>query len=711
MEMVGGGQRGAEFDLTVAIYEQGKSLSVLWRYNTDLFDVTTISRMSGHFQTLLEAIVSDPEQRLSDLPMLTAVEHRQLLVEWNDTERDYPKVKCLHELIEAQVERTPDAVALVFEDKQLTYRELNSRANQLAHYLRELGIGPDSLVGICVERSVEMVVGLLGILKTGGAYVPLDPAFPKGRLRFMLEDAQVKAVVTQREVRSDLPEHGARTICLDSDWSAIGRESTENFACDATPQNRAYVIYTSGSTGKPKGVEITHGSVVNFLTSMREKPGMTERDVMLAVTTISFDIAGLELYLPLVVGGRVVIASREIAVDGTRLSQHINNSQATVMQATPATWRILIDAGWEGSKQLKILCGGEALPRELANKLIEKSAALWNMYGPTETTIWSTVHQVSSTEGPVLVGRPIANTRIYILDHYMQPAPIGVPGELCIGGAGVARGYMNRPELTQEKFIADPFSEEPGARIYRTGDLARYLPDGNIELLGRIDHQVKVRGFRIELGEIEAVLREHPALRDAVVLAREDVPGDKRLVGYVVAAEPPPTTGELRSFLQRKLPDYMVPGMFVFLEALPLTPNGKVDRRALPAPDMTRPELESVFVAPEGGVEKTLAEIWRAVLGVERVGIHDNFFDLGGHSLLLTKVHSQLQAALGREVAMIDLFRYSTISTLAKYLSNGREADMSEDSADRAERQRVALEQQRLRMLSIAERRTALRND
>ena len=326
------------------------------------------------------------------------------------------------------------------------------------------------------------------------------------------------------------------------------------------------------------------------------------------------------------------------------------------------------------------------------------------MYGPTETTIWSTIHQVSSTDGPVLVGRPIANTRIYILDRYMQPTPIGVPGELCIGGAGVARGYLNRPELTEEKFIADPFSEEPGARLYRTGDLARYLADGNIELLGRIDHQVKVRGFRIELGEIEAVLREHPALRDAVVLAREDVPGEKRLVGYVVAADLPPTTGELRSFLQNKLPDYMIPGVFVYLQALPLTTNGKVDRRALPAPDTARPGLESVFVAPESGIEKTLAEIWRGVLGVEQVGIHDNFFDLGGHSLLLAKVHSQVRTALGREVAMIDLFRYSTISALAKYLSNAPEEDSLKESADRAERRRSAMRQQQLRMQSVAVR-------
>ena len=565
------------------------------------------------------------------------------------------------------------------------------------------------LIGVYLERSIEMVVALLGILKAGGAYVPLDPTYPIERLSVMVEDAQLSIIVTQPELIEKLPAHEAQLIALTPYWSQFCGESEENPTPNTDASNLAYVIYTSGSTGKPKGVQIPRSALSNFLHSMSERPGITSQDTLLAVTTLSFDIAGLEIHLPLSLGARVVLMRRENAADGGKLAERIKNSGATIMQATPATWRLLLESGWQGNKQLKILCGGEALPRELANQLIEKSASLWNMYGPTETTIWSTVHQVSSTEGPVLVGRPIANTRIYILDRYMQPTPIGVPGELCIGGTGVARGYLNRSELTEEKFIADPFSQEPGARIYRTGDRARYLADGNIELLGRIDHQVKVRGFRIELGEIEAVLREHPALRDAVVLAREDVPGDKRLVGYVVAADTPPTTGELRSFLQQKLPDYMVPGVFVFLEALPLTPNGKVDRRALPVPDMARPELESVFVAPESGVEKTLAEIWRAVLGLERVGIHDNFFDLGGHSLLLAKVHSQFQAAFGREVAMIDLFRYPTISALAKYLNNAPEEDSLKESANRAERRRSAMQQQQLRMQSIAETRTALR--
>ena len=676
-------------------------------YNADLFDAATIARLVGHLQNLLHAIIVDPNRRISDLPLLTGAERRQILEDWNDTKRVYSAGATYPKLFEAQAERTPNAVAIVFEGAQLTYRELNARANQLAHQLRKLGVVPDMLVGVYLERSIEMVVALLGILKAGGAYVPLDPTYPSDRLSFMVEDARLSVLVTQPELIDKLPAHQARLVTLTTDWGQFSGQSEENPAPNSDATNLAYVIYTSGSTGKPKGVQIPRGALANFLQSMRERPAITSQDTLLAVTTLSFDIAGLELHLPLSVGARVVLMRREDGADGGKLGDKIKNSGATIMQATPATWRLLLESGWQGNKQLKLLCGGEALPRELADQLIGKSASLWNMYGPSETTIWSTVHQVSSTEGPVLVGRPIANTRIYILDRYMQPTPVGVPGELCIGGVGVARGYLNRAELTEEKFLPDPFCDQPGARIYRTGDLARYLADGNIELLGRIDHQVKVRGFRIELGEIEAVLREHPALRDAVVLAREDVPGDKRLVGYVVAASPFPTTGELRSFLQRKLPDYMVPGVFVFLEALPLTPNQKVDRRALPAPDTARPELESVFVAAESGVEKTLAEIWRAVLGVERVGIHDNFFDLGGHSLLLAKVHSQLQTALGHEVAMIDLFRYSTISALAKYLSNATQDDSLKESGDRAERQRSALQQQQIRMQTIAERRAA----
>ena len=511
-----------------------------------------------------------------------------------------------------------------------------------------------------MERSIEMVIALLGILKAGGAYVPLDPTYPSERLSFMVEDAGLTVLVTQPELIDKLPAHQARVTVLTTDWSQFCDESQENPTLNTDAINLAYVIYTSGSTGKPKGVEITHGSVVNFLTSMRERPGMTSQDTLLAVTTLSFDIAGLELYLPLLVGGRVVIASREVAIDGARLSQHITEFQPTVMQATPATWRLLLESGWQGNKQLKILCGGEALPRALADQLLERSASLWNMYGPTETTIWSTVHQVSSSEGTVLVGRPIANTRIYILDRYMQPAPIGVPGELCIGGAGVARGYLNRPELTEEKFISDPFSEEPRARIYRTGDLARYLADGNIELLGRIDHQVKVRGFRIELGEIETVLAEHPEVRQAAVHLWKVKANDVRIVACCVPAKAGGFSPiSLRKHLRARLPEYMVPQDFLPVEELPLTPNGKIDRSKLPTPVFTGDRFHP-HEAPSDPIEATIAEIWTNLIGPARsISRADKFFEMGGHSLLGLQALRQMEHKLGVALDFRVLFQES----------------------------------------------------
>jgi len=524
----------SKFDLTLFMMEIDKGLRGVIEYNTDLFKATTIMRMIGHFQTLLTGIAAHSDQRLSEFPLLTEAEQLQLLVAWNDTRRDYPQDRCIHELFEAQVQRTPDAVVVVFEDKSLTYRELNAHANQLAHFLRVLGVGPEVLVTICIERSLEMVIGLLGILKAGGAYVPLDPAYPQARLAFMLEDSQAPVLLTQQRLVAGLPAHQAQVVCLDTDWAAIAQEPEETPANNTVAEQLAYVIYTSGSTGTPKGVQIPHRTVVNFLQTMRQQPGVTEHDVLLAVTTLSFDIAALELFLPLIVGARVVLISRAAVADGRQLLQTLADTKATVMQATPATWHHLLEAGWVGSPQLKVLCGGEALPRELAQQLLARATAVWNLYGPTETTIWSAVCKVESGDGPVPIGRPIANTQFYLLDRHLQPVPIGVPGELYIGGAGVARGYLNRSELTTEQFLVDPFSEEPGARLYKTGDLARYRSDGTIELLGRIDQQVKLRGFRIELGEIEAVLSQYSRVRQAVVLAREDIPGDKRLVAYVV---------------------------------------------------------------------------------------------------------------------------------------------------------------------------------
>jgi len=694
----------AMFDLSLFFWKKEDGLIGVLEYNTDLFDAKTIERMVGHYQTLLKSIVANPQQRLHDLPLLRAEERRQLLVDWNATHKDYARELCWHELFAAQAARTPEAVAVVFEHEQLTYGELNARANQLAHYLSEhCGVGPEVLVGLCLERSVEMLVGLLGILKAGGAYVPLDPAYPAERIAYVLADANVPVLLTQQVASGKWQAaiRNCRVIALDTDWKTIAKTSAENFKGRVLPDNLAYAIYTSGSTGRPKGVGISHRALVNFLDSMRTTPGLHAEDTLLAVTTLSFDIAGLELYLPLLAGGRVVLASRETASDGKQLMAALEDGNITVMQATPATWRLLLESGWAGKRDLKILCGGEALPRDLANQLLDRSAALWNMYGPTETTIWSTLHRVETREGALSIGGPIANTQIYLLDRHLQIVPVGVHGELCIGGEGLARGYLNRPELTAEKFI--PAAE--GGRIYKTGDVARYLADGKIECLGRIDHQVKIRGFRIELGEIEAVCAQHPAIAQAVVVAREDEPGNKRLVAYLAGRsqlsvtsaqvsatgdQQAVTTNELRQFLKTKLPDYMLPSAFVFLHELPLTPNGKVDRRALPRPEAAHLRRESTFVAPRTPVERELAAIWSKVLKVERVGAHDNFFELGGHSLLAIQIVSRIRAAFDVEVPLRSVFEAQTVAELAMVLG---QIQLAREENEEVEKMLAELEQ------------------
>ena len=655
----------ALYELTLELRESQNGLDGFIEYNSDLFDSDSIERMVGHFQMLLEGIAANPNQRISDLPILTEAERRRLLVAWNATERVYPSDKCIHELFEAAAKRTPQAIAIVFEDQQLTYRELDHHANQLAHRLQELGVGPGTRVGICVDRSLQMVVGLLAVLKAGGAYVPLDPAYPKERLAFMLDDA-VSVLLTQRGLLDLLPDHKARVVCLDSDWELIERESRSKPVSDVTSDNLAYVIFTSGSTGKPKGVEISHRAVVNFLHSMRDEPGLTGQDTLLSVTTLSFDIAALEIFLPLIVGARVVIVSRATTSDGALLAGKIAQCGATAMQATPATWRLLLEAGWQGSKQLTMLCGGDALPRELAAQLMVKGSALWNLYGPTETTVWSTLCRVAAQEPRVSIGRPIANTQIYILDSHLQPVPIGVSGDLYIGGDGLARGYSNRPDLTKERFVANPFSDKPDARMYKTGDLARYFADGNIEFLGRIDGQIKIRGFRIELGEIENVLGQAPGVREAVVLAREEAPGEKRLVAYLVPDRQLfSSTGGLLTYLIKKLPAYMVPSALVVLERFPLTANGKVDRGGLPAPDPSRPDFSGAFVAPRNSVEEVLAQIWADLLELDCVGVNDNFFNIGGHSLLAIRVIARVRQVFGIELPLIALFENPTLVGLA----------------------------------------------
>jgi amino acid adenylation domain-containing protein len=629
----------------------------------------TASRMLEHLRHLLESMVSMPEARLDCLPILSDNERRQTIDEWNDSARAYERERSLHELIERQVERSPEEIAVIFEGRQMTYRELDGKSNQLAHYLRGQGIGPDQLVGILMERSPEMLVALLATLKAGAAYVPLDPAYPKERLNYILKDAGVAALLTEQRLLGSTLEHSAPIICLDGEWDQVASQSPQKLVAASAPDNLAYVIYTSGSTGNPRGVQIPHRAIVNFIESMRYEPGCNRQETLLAVTTLSFDIAALELFLPLAVGGRLVIASRELASDGAQLAEALDKYGVTMMQATPATWRSMIDAGWQGSKGLKVLCGGEALPRDLADQLLERSGELWNMYGPTETTVWSTLYRVEAGSGPVSIGRPIANTQIYLVDTNLQPVPVGVAGELCIGGDGVARGYFGRPELTADKFIPDPFSQAPGQRLYRTGDAARYLDDGRIEYVGRLDFQMKVRGFRIEAGEIESVLARHPAVSESAVITREDAPGDQQLVAYLVAhGDAEPAAGELRSFLKQTLPDYMIPSRFVAMQKLPLTPNGKVDRRALPAPSSLTADIGLTYIAPRSLLEHKLAHIWEEIFNLRPIGVTDNFFDLGGHSLLAVRVMAQVHKQLGQRLPLSLLFEATTIEKLAAAL-------------------------------------------
>ena len=570
----------------------------------------------------------------------------------------------VHEWFEDQVRATPEATAVVFDEKSLTYGELNRQANRLARHLEKLGVGPDKVVAVCLERSFDLIVCLLAILKAGGAYLPVDPALPRERQALMLDDAQPTVLVTEQLLQAELPPVAAPIFVFDLERASLESESGEDVSGRVTEKNLAYVIYTSGSTGVPKGVEIPHEALVNFLVSMKERPGLTDRDVLVAVTTFSFDIAGLEIFLPLVTGARLILLSRDDAADGFRVLHHLTANNATVLQATPSTWRMLLDAKWQGHPQLKMLCGGEALPRELANQLLAKGGELWNMYGPTETTIWSSVARVAPDDAPINIGRPIANTQLYILDAHLQPVPMGVPGELHIGGLGLARGYRNRPELTAERFVPDPFSSEPGARLYKTGDVARLRAKGQIEVLGRLDHQVKIRGFRIELGEIEARISEHPQVKEVVVTAREDVPGRKQLVAYLVLhAETPasPLVPDLRGFLEPKLPDYMIPAFFEELAALPRTPNGKINRKALPAPKTQSALPNRPYVVPRNPVELKLTEIWAEVLGRDRVGIEDNIFEIGGDSLLIFRIAARANEA-GLPITIRQFFQHRTIA-------------------------------------------------
>jgi len=691
----------AKFDLTLSLENTLQGLIGSWEYNTDLFDAATIASMAGHFQTLLEGIIVDPHQSLSSLPILNAVEQQQLLLKWNDTKANYPQDVFIHQLFEAQVEQTPDAVAVVFGNKQLTYQELNCRANQLAHHLQALGVKPEVLVGICVERSLEMVVGLLGILKAGGAYLPLDPVYPKERLAFMLEDAQVPVLLTQQQLVEKLPDQQARMVIWETDWEAITQHSQKNPVREVTSDNLAYVLYTSGSTGIPKGVAIEHRSPVNLVNWAKEVFTPAHCSGVLASTSICFDLSVFELFVPLSWGNKIILAENAL-----HLSTLPAAKEVTLINTVPSAIAELQRIDAIPASVHTVNLAGEPLQNQLVQKIYQQGTIqqVFNLYGPSEDTTYSTFALVEKgATKPPTIGCPIANTQIYILDNQMQPVPVGVAGELYISGAGLARGYLNHPELTAERFISNPFSklklENTGessshpnnSHLYKTGDLARYLPSGEIEYLGRIDQQVKIRGFRIELGEIEAVLGQHPSLREVVVIAQEDVSGNQCLVAYVVLNQiNTPASAELRQFLKQKLPEYMIPSAFVLLEALPLTPNGKVDRRALPTPEKLRPDLEAAYVEPQTEIERLIAAVLQEKLQIVKVGIYDNFFDLGGHSLLLVQIHSKLQEILEQEISIIDLFQYPSISSLAKYLSQDKnQKTTGQPSKNRADKRNV----------------------
>ena len=629
-------------DIALTLEQRQDELRCVLQFATDLFQPDMMRQWLNHFARLLEQLIQHSESPLYALNFMSEDEHKQQLIDWNQTELALPKINNFTSLISEQAQRHAEKDAAIFNDVRISYSQLEQQSNQLAHYLIAQGAGPNKIIGLALDRSIEMLIGLLGILKSGAAYLPLDPDYPAERIRYILQDAQVELLVSDQQAQQRLPSLETNIILLDTITDILAQYGTRPPHNNLSPQDSAYVIYTSGSTGQPKGVDVCHRNVVNFLLSMRQRPGLIEDDVLLAVTTISFDISVLELYLPLISGATVVIASREEAVDGHALLALIGRHQVTTIQATPASWRLLIQAGWTNKHGVKALCGGEALSRELGQELLKRASSVWNMYGPTETTVWSSCDQLSLEKTNISIGRPIHNTQFYVLDEHKHIVPTGVNGELYIGGEGVTKGYLHKAELSAERFIADPFSDKPNAQLYRTGDLVRYQADGRIKYLHRIDNQIKLRGFRIELGEIESALLQHEAIQQAVASIRSNNSSEPLLVAHVVyQTKHSATVSELRRFLQSRLPDYMVPSLYVNLAQLPLTPSGKVDKKALPDP-FSQGQAQH-HIEPRTESERYLVELWQRVLNQPKISVQANFFDQGGHSLLSMSVIAQIK--------------------------------------------------------------------
>ncbi|MFG6101397.1 amino acid adenylation domain-containing protein [Leptothoe sp. EHU-05/26/07-4] len=683
-----------QFKLKLSCILRPDSVTAQLHYDPEVMSPGSIPYLAEQFQTLVASALDTPEAAVGELKIMSDRQLQQVLIEFNQTQVDHSIERCIHHRFETQVKQTPNHVAVVFEDAQLTYIELNQRANQLAHYLQKQGVGPEVLVGIFIEQSatdgeplmLDVITAILGILKAGGAYLPLDTALPKESLALRLQDAEAPMLLTQSSLLEKLPEYAGQVICLDRDSAVIAQENSENPTSEANGENLVYVLFTSGSTGRPKGVAIEHRSLLNYIDGILVRLDLPLGRSFATFSTFAADLGNTAIFPALCTGGCLHVVSQAQLSDPEALANYFQHHPIDCLKIVPSHIAALLTSPGMQSilPRQRLILGGEAASWGLIEQIQWQApnCRIMNHYGPTETTVGVLTYSVNEQSAQqiskmVPLGRPLANTQVYVLDRQLRPVPIGVSGELYIGGAGLARGYWNRPELTENRFIANPFVSESGARLYKTGDLVRYLPDGNLEFLGRTDNQVKIRGFRIELGEIEALLDQHPGVRQSVVSVWEEQ-DNKRLVAYVVPNKSQqPSVSDLRNFLREKRPEYMIPGSFMFLKELPLKSNGKVDRQSLPAPNQIRPELAETFVAPSNEVEQTLAAIWQEMLQVEKVGVNDNFFELGGHSLLVVQVHSKLQSTFNQDVSITDLFKYPTISTLADYLSQGKSKQSS----------------------------------